>query len=105
MYMVRKGRWKYIHHVGYAPELFDLQDDRGETRDLAGDSHHAQTLAMMEAELRKIIDPQAVNAQAFADQKAKIERFGGVEALIKRGDFGYSPAPGQKPVFATMLEA
>jgi hypothetical protein len=41
---------------------------------------------MMEAELRKIIDPQAVNAQAFADQKAKIERFGGVEALIKRGD-------------------
>jgi choline-sulfatase len=105
MYMVRKGRWKYIHHVGYAPELFDLQDDRGETRDLAGDSQHAQTLAMMEAELRKIIDPQAVNAQAFADQKAKIERFGGVEALIKRGDFGYSPAPGQKPVFATMLEA
>ena len=51
------------------------------------------------------LNPQAVNAQAFADQKAKIERFGGVEALIKRGDFGYSPAPGQKPVFATMLEA
>jgi len=44
-------------------------------------------------------------AQAFADQKAKIERFGGVEVLIARGDFGYSPAPGEKPVFATTLEA
>jgi len=105
MYLVRKGRWKYIHHVGYAPELFDLQDDPGETRDLAGDGQHAQTLAMMEAQLRKIVDPKAVNAQAFADQKAKIARFGGVDALIARGDFGYSPAPGEKPVFATTLEA
>ena len=105
MYLVRKGRWKYIHHVGYAPELFDLRDDPGETRDLASDGHHAQTLAMMEAELRKIVDPAAVNAQAFASQQAKIERFGGVDALIARGDFGHSPAPGEKPVFATTLEA
>lgn len=105
MYLVRKGRWKYIHHVGYAPELFDLQDDPGETRDLAQDDKHAHVLAMMEAELRKIVDPEAVNARAFADQKAKIDHFGGVEALIKRGDFGYSPAPGQRAVFATTLEA
>lgn len=105
MYMVRKGRWKYIHHVGYAPELFDLQDDPGETRDLAGDARHVQTLQMMEAELRKIVNPEAVNARAFADQRAKIERFGGVEALLKRGDFGYSPAPGHQPGFASTLEA
>lgn len=105
MYMVRKGRWKYIHHVGFQPELFDLETDPGETRDLGTDPAHAATVAMMEAELRKIIDPEAVNARAFADQEAKIARNGGVEALIKRGDFGYSPAPGQKPVFATTLEA
>lgn len=105
MYMVRKGRWKYIHHVGYAPELFDLQVDPGETHDLAGDAAHSPTLALMEAELRRIVDPEAVNARAFADQKAKIERHGGVQALIARGDFGYSPAPGQKPDFATTLEA
>jgi len=59
----------------------------------------------MEAELRRIVDPEAVNARAFADQEAKIAKHGGREALIKRGDFGYSPAPGQKPVFATRLEA
>lgn len=105
MYLVRKGRWKYIHHVGFRPELYDMEGDPGETRDLGGDAAHAQTVAMMEAELRKIVDPEAVNARAFADQEAKIARNGGVEALIKRGDFGYSPAPGQKPVFATSLEA
>ncbi len=105
MYMVRKGRWKYIHHVGYRAELFDLESDPGETKDLGESAAHRDTLAMMEAELRKIVDPEAVNARAFADQEAKIAKFGGVDALIKRGDFGYSPAPGQKPVFATRIEA
>jgi choline-sulfatase len=105
MYMVRKGRWKYIHHVGYRAELFDLESDPGETTDLGEDPAHRETLAAMEAELRKHLDPDAVSARAFADQEAKIERFGGVDALIKRGDFGYSPAPGQKPVFATRIEA
>jgi len=105
MYMVRKGRWKYIHHVGFAPELFDLASDPGETLDLAGDPAYRETRAQMEAQLRSMIDPEAVNAHAFADQARKIQEQGGVEALLKRGDFGYSPAPGQKPVFATTLEA
>ncbi len=105
MYLVRQGRWKYIHHVGHRPELFDLQEDAGETRDLALEDGHADILTMMEALLRKIVDPEAVNRNAFADQQAKIERFGGVEVLIERGDFGYSPAPGEKPAFATTLEA
>ena len=105
MYLLRKGRWKYIHYVGYSPELFDLESDRGETRDLGSDPKYASTVAMMEGELRKIINPEAVSAKAFADQKAKIEKNGGVAALIERGDFGYSPAPGQKPIFATTLEA
>ncbi len=105
MYMVRKGRWKYIHHVGFQAELFDLETDPGETKDLGESPTHLDTLKMMEGELRKIVDPDAVNARAFADQEAKIAKFGGVEALIKRGDFGYSPAPGEKPTFATRIEA
>jgi choline-sulfatase len=104
-YLVRKGRWKYIHHVGFRPELFDLEADRGETRDLGDSAAHAEIRRAMEAELRRIVDPEAVCERAFADQEAKIERNGGREAIIKRGDFGYSPAPGQKPVFATRLEA
>ncbi len=25
IYMVRKGRWKYVHYVGHRPQLFDLE--------------------------------------------------------------------------------
>jgi choline-sulfatase len=55
--------------------------------------------AELEAELRKILDPEAVNARAFADQERKIAEHGGPEAIKNRGDFGYTPAPGQTPVF------
>jgi choline-sulfatase len=99
-FMIRHGRWKHIHHVGYRPELFDLASDPGETRDLATDPGYAAVLAEGEARLRAICDPDAVNAQAFRDQAKKIAEHGGVEAIMKRGDFGYTPAPGEKAGFA-----
>ena len=30
-----RGRWKLVHHVGYAPQLFDLESDAEETTGLA----------------------------------------------------------------------
>lgn len=30
--MIRKGRWKYIHYVRFAPELFDLESDPEEVQ-------------------------------------------------------------------------
>jgi choline-sulfatase len=99
IYMVRKGRWKYVHYVGHRPQLFDLEADPQEGRDLGTSPTHAAVRAELEAELRKIIDPDAVNARAFADQERKIAEHGGPEAIRERGDFGYTPAPGQTPVF------
>lgn len=98
-YMLRKGHWKYIYYVGHPPQLFDLANDPRETRDLGLDAGHAAIRDEMEAELSKILDPEAVNERAFADQEAVIARHGGAEAIIARGDFGYTPAPGQTPVF------
>jgi choline-sulfatase len=100
IFMIRHGRWKYTYYVGERPELFDLHADPGETTDLAADPTCAPVLAELEARLRAICDPEAVSAQAFADQREKIVRFGGVEAVKARGDFGYTPAPGEKPGFA-----
>lgn len=34
-YMLRKGRWKYIKHVGYRPQLFDIEKDPWETENRA----------------------------------------------------------------------
>ena len=44
-FMIRHGRWKYIHHVGFRPELFDLEADPGETTDLAEQPDMAPVLA------------------------------------------------------------
>jgi choline-sulfatase len=97
--MIRKGQWKYVHYVGHRPQLFDLAADPQEATDLGASTEHAAIRAELEAELRKILDPEAVNARAFADQERKIAEHGGPEALKQRGDFGYTPAPGQTPVF------
>ena len=34
---MRVGKWKYVHYAKYGPQLFDLDQDPEETRDLAAD--------------------------------------------------------------------
>lgn len=92
-FMVRRGRWKYHHYVGFDPELFDLDADPEELCNLAPDPAHAATLADMERLLRSICDPEVTDAQAFADQDALIQSFGGREAALKLGAKGATPPP------------
>lgn len=99
-FMVRQGRYKLCHYVGMASELYDLESDPEETTDLAGDPAHAGTVHALTELLHAICDPAEVNARALAEQRAKVEVHGGREAVLARGDFGYSPAPGQTPQFA-----
>lgn len=92
-FMLRKGRWKLNHYVGFAPELFDLERDPEELNDLASDPAHAATLADMDAALRSLIDPEAVDAQAFADQAVLIARHGGPEKAARLGAPAATPPP------------
>lgn len=100
-FMIRVDQWKYVHYVGFTPQLFDLQADPLEEKDLGEDPRYADVLARCDATLRAIVDPEVVNKQAFADQAATIAKHGGEEAILKRGDYGYSPAPGHKPKMST----
>ena len=99
-FMLRDGNYKLVYFVGMEPELFDLDGDPDETRNLAPLPEFADVLARMTARLRDICDPEEVDRRARADQAATIAKHGGREELLKRGDFGYSPAPGQKPEFS-----
>lgn len=92
-FMVRKGRWKLHHYVGFEPELFDLETDPEEMRNLASDPGFVEILSMMDEELRKICDPDVIDQQAFADQAALIEHYGGREAALKLGAPGATPPP------------
>lgn len=97
-FMIRHGRYKYIHYVGMPPMLYDLEADPEELRDLAADPAHAAALRECEAALRAVVDPEAANARCLRDQARKIEEYGGVEAIKKRGMFRFSPPPGADPV-------
>lgn len=45
--MVFDGRWKYIHCEGFAPMLFDLENDPGELVDLGRAPEHEETRKRM----------------------------------------------------------
>jgi choline-sulfatase len=97
--MIRHGRYKYVHYVGMPPMLFDLAADPGERNDLAGDPAHRAALAECESRLRAVVDPEAVDRLARADQQTHIDRHGGKDAILGRGTFRYSPPPGVKATF------
>lgn len=97
-YMLRNGRWKYHHYVRHEPELFDLAHDPEETTNIASDPRYTDVVAMMQGELRRRCDPEAVDAQAKADQTALIERLGGAQAVLQMGSAvsGGTPPPDMK---------
>jgi arylsulfatase A-like enzyme len=92
--VICEGRWKYHYHVRFRPELFDLEADPQELHDLSQDRAHAEILREMERALRRIADPEAIDAQAKADQRALIARFGGIDKASRMGAKGATPAPG-----------
>ena len=93
-FAVRVGKWKYVHYAKYGPQLFDLEADPDETRDLAADPAHAAALQDCRGALYSICDPQKVDRRARARQAELLAANGGREAVIQRGDFGFTPAPG-----------
>ncbi|MGI9521980.1 MAG: sulfatase-like hydrolase/transferase, partial [Hyphomicrobiaceae bacterium] len=71
------------------------------TQDLAQSASHAGVMDQLTTKLRAICNPEEVDQRARTDQMASIEKHGGRENILQRGDFGYSPAPGQNPEFSS----
>jgi len=84
---VARGKWKYVHKV--APALYDLEQDPGETRNLAAE--HPEVVARLAAELAALIasgrDGRTEAEAAVDDEtRARLEALGYVvgssEAVI-----------------------
>ncbi len=100
IFMVRFGRYKYVHYEGYRPQLFDLEADPQETHDLVEAPGHEAIIAEGERRLSAICDPTKVSEQAFQDQERRILELGGIEAVLKSGTYPYTPAPGEAPRYS-----
>ena len=98
MFMLRRGNLKLIYHVGLPAELYDLDNDPNEMRDLANDPAYIEECDSLQKELRTIVDPEDANNCAKRDQRSAIELHGGVETILNGGSYGYNPVPGQEPV-------
>ncbi len=98
-FAIRNGKYKYVHYVKYEPQLFDLEADPEEANDLAGDPKFAKVRTECEAKLRAMLSPEQIDARAKKRQAEQLERHGGREAVIARGDLGFSPPPGVRAEF------
>lgn len=99
IFMLRDRRWKYVYYVEGPPQLFDLEADPEEREDLAARHEHRERLAAWERRLRALLDPEAVDARARADQESLLSARGGREAVLRRGTFDNSPIPGEAPAW------
>jgi len=97
MFMLREGHLKLVYHVGMPPQLFDLEGDPHEGRDLVADGTGSAEAARLEARLRRICDPEAIDARAKADQRAKAAFWGGREVIENEPLLVYTPPPGEAP--------
>ncbi len=71
IFMLREGPWKYVAYPGYDPQLFHLDDDPEEMKNLAA-SKPEKTRAM-DRKLREIVDYETVDAKAKAYDKASFQ--------------------------------
>ena len=92
IFMLRQGCWKYVYFSeGHPPLLFDMENDPRELVNLAEDSAHSSRLLELKRQLFRILDPEEVNRQAFADQAQMIETLGGMDAILALPSFNHTP--------------
>ncbi|MDG2286183.1 MAG: sulfatase-like hydrolase/transferase [Alphaproteobacteria bacterium] len=91
-YMLRRRNWKYVHYAGgHPPQLFDLDTDPDELRDLGTNPDATEIRDSLASKLREMLDPEAVNARAFADQARVLASLGGAEMVNAMPSFGHTP--------------
>lgn len=98
IYMLRNRKYKYIYHVRQSPQLFDMEADPQEVHDLAQNAEYGDLLRSFERQLRAIVDPEAVDAEAKKDQMDQVAAAGGADRIKQAGTFENTPVPGEEPV-------
>ncbi len=71
VFMIRRGRFKYIHSQNDPDLLFDLQEDPAELRNVAGDPAYRQVAQTFRQETAERWDSEKVRRDVLAKQKQR----------------------------------
>ncbi|GMG81701.1 choline-sulfatase [Paralimibaculum aggregatum] len=88
VFMIRRGRFKYIHCDVDPPQLFDLVADPAELANLAEDPAHAAVAAGFAAEVARRWDSEAIRSHVIATQRQRRAVHAAMEAgLVTSWDY------------------
>ncbi|MEM1046765.1 MAG: choline-sulfatase [Pseudomonadota bacterium] len=90
VFMIRRGRYKYIHCDVDPPQLFDLEADPHELINLADDPDHAETAAAFAAEVAERWDSDAIRTHVIATQRQRRAVHAAMQAGLT-GSWDYQP--------------
>ena len=91
---LRNGKWKYVYYPKYPAQLFDLENDPNEILDLGQDLKYSHVIEECHKKLLTVCDPDETDRRAKSRQAQNLAANGGREAVVARGDIGFTPAPG-----------
>ena len=74
IFMLRKGRFKYVHYVGSPAQLFDLEQDPHEMDNLALKPQFQSVARELQDELRSLADLERLDEQAHRDQEMRLRQ-------------------------------
>jgi choline-sulfatase len=83
MFMIRRGRWKFIACDTDPDQLFDLESDPNELVNLAKEPQHQDLLAGFRAECGKRWNSRRLAEQVTASQRARLMLF----QALRRGNY------------------
>jgi choline-sulfatase len=75
MVMIRRGRWKLVHTASDPDQLFDVEDDPLELRNLAADPAHADLVRELREEVAARWDLDAIDRAVRESQHARLAVF------------------------------
>lgn len=95
--MMLYKNYKFIYHINYKHQLFDLNKDPNELNNLSENKKYKKIFNLIKSKIEKIVDPKSVNLNAKKDQKKLLKKYGGRKNILSQGTLGYTPTPGEKP--------
>jgi len=99
-FMARKGKYKYIYVHGYDDQLFDLEKDPGEWKNLSNNIEYAKIKKELKQAVLKQFNPDKIRADVI--QSVKERKL--VQQALNRAGIDWSPDIPLEPEIYTFID-